>query len=214
MQEEKKISFYEKAPVRMKEMGRYAQEYVDYALTIEDLNHRQLLVEKIVDDLMRIFAQNKKSDDTRIKIWSLLMEISDYKLNVTPPVDIPKKKDIKPQLIPYPTGCHSFRYYGKMVKSLIEKAKSLHQDKQADFVNLILGYMKLSYRNWNNKEVSNETILEDFKKMSKDELPLPEKINFDAYLHSNLASEMENNHDKLNGTTDKRRVIRTRRKTS
>lgn len=210
---QKKISFQEKTPIRIKEIGRYAQEYVDYALTIEDLNHRQALVEKIVDDLMKIFAANKKSDESRIKIWSLLIELSNNQLNVTPPLELPKRQNNKPSQIPYPLHSNTYRFYGRRVKDLIEKAKTLPKEKQSDFSNLILGYMKLSYSNWNNKEVSNETILADFKKLSKDELTLPEHIKFDAYLNSKLATEMENNHDKLNGNIAKKRVVRTRRKT-
>lgn len=210
--QDKKISFQQRAPVRIKEIGRYAQEYVDYALTIEDLAHRQALVEKIVEDLMRIFAPNKKDEDTRTKIWSLLLELAEGKLNVTPPVEIPSRKNNKPNHIPYPKTLTSYKYYGRRVKDLIEQAKTLPKEKQGDFCNLILSYMKMSYSNWNNKEVSNETILADFKKLSKDELTLPEHIKFDTYLNSKLATEMENNHDKLNGTTAKRRVIRTHRK--
>jgi hypothetical protein len=207
------ISHYtERSPIRVREMGRYAQQYVAHALTIEDAALRQATVEKIVDILMQLFAPSRKADDFRVKIWAHLLEISDYKLDVTPPLPLPVRKTHRPAPPQYPERRANFRYYGKLLARMIEKAKTLEAEKQPEFVNLILAYMKMSYCTWNSHEVSHNTLIADFRKLCAGDLPIPEHINFDMLLHNNSDfDELANNHDYLNGTKSKVRRVRSRK---
>jgi hypothetical protein len=202
--------YIERSNIRVREIGRYAQQYIDYILTLP-AEQQQEATEQVVEALMLMFAPTRKADDYRIKIWAHLLEVADYQLNAVSPLPLPvRKTEQRPALIPYPLGQKTFRYYGRLLPQLIQKAIALDDiEKQKEFSNLILAYMKMSYCAWNSPEVSNATILQDFKRLSDHKLQLPEIINFDVLLHNPEA--LVNNHDHLNGTQPRLRKAKYRK---
>ncbi len=186
-------------PIRIREIGRYAQEYIEYAMSIENREERQLVVEKIVDMLVDINAPSRNGDDYRTKVWAHLMEISDYKLDVTPPMPIPPRKTTTlPAPVPYPKYNKSYRYYGQNIHGLIERAKTLDEFRRDEFLSVVASYMKLSYKTWNNDDVTDEIIAEDFNIMSKGELNIPLFANLDSLVHSRKDAPNQQSNKKRN----------------
>ncbi len=207
----------QRPPVRVRELGRYAQQYADYALQFEDIEQQQIVVEKIVDQMAAIISPaNRKAEDVRIKIWVQLLEISDYKIKARPSFALPApKKERVREMMSYPTRQKQFRFYGKILPRLIEKNLALDVEKRPTFTALILAYMKVAYLLWNNREVSNNTIAEDFKKLSEGKLEIPANANYDQHLNNiaDFESLLENQYaDESTRKNKKRRALRLHRK--
>lgn len=165
------------------EYGRNVQNLINFAKTVEDKNQRQKYAERIVTLMYQMNPQNKNINNYRSKLWSHLLKISNYELDVDAPVDsiLSKEDKIKPQPVTYPKTTKSFRHYGYNVQQLINKAIAMEDgSKKDDFVEIIGRYMKLAYRTWNREHfVSDEIILEDLKQMSKGSLSLADNYNLD-----------------------------------
>lgn len=203
--------------IRVRELGRYAQQYVDYALQFEELEQQQVVVEKIVDQLVAIISPaNKKAEDVRIKIWAQLLEVSQYKIKARPAFALPAPKgERQRQPIHYPTRQKQMRFYGKILPKLIEKNLSLDAEKRPAFTSLILAYMKVAYLLWNNREVSNQTIADDFRRLCDNQLEIPANANYDQHLNNidDFEALLEEHHAGENGKKNKkRRAVRLHRK--
>lgn len=67
------------------EYGRHVQGMIDFAKTIEDPGKRQAFVEKVVNLVVQMNAQNKNIDDFREKVWKHVFRIGEFELDVLPP---------------------------------------------------------------------------------------------------------------------------------
>lgn len=172
------------------EYGRNVQSLVEYAKTIEDKEHRQAFTEQIVDLVQSMHPQSKNVDDYRAKLWSHVMRIANFELDVDTPEDITLIKESvssKPKKINYPKLDAKFRHYGRNVQEMIKKAIEMEDaDKKEAFTNVIGAYMKMAYKNWNKQSVSDETIKADLEKLSKGELSIDENINLD-HVYSSIS---------------------------
>lgn len=167
--------------LKIKEYGRYIQEYILKALTIENREERQVFVEKIVTLMVQLFPAAKNTDDARYKMWIHILEIADYQLDVDIPYDIQKpEEEIKPDRIPYPKEKIRYMHYGRNVNKLVQKAiLTENPDIQREFISVIAAYMKMAYRAWNKESVTDEMIREDLMRMSDGKLKVVENADLD-----------------------------------
>jgi Domain of unknown function (DUF4290) len=124
-----------------------------------------------------LFPHLKNVEDFRHKLWDHLFVMSDFKLDVDSPYPIPTKESIitKPNRLPFPKHQVKFRHYGHNVEVLIDKAlQEANPEKQAAFAESIATVMKMTYRNWNNEDVNDDTIKDDLRMMSDGVLSLDE----------------------------------------
>ncbi len=119
----------------------------------------------------------------RAKLWSHLLKIADYDIDVVAPADsiLTKEDVVKPEVMGYPKGAKRYRHYGRNVLQLIAKATEMEDGPKKDaFKETIARYMKLAYRTWNREHyVSDELIIEDLAKMSDGKLKLEGNYNLD-----------------------------------
>jgi len=162
------------------EYGRNIQKLVKHAKEIEDLEVRQLFVEKIVNLMMQMTPYNRNMEDQRDKLWRHVFQIAGYELEgVTPPNGIPPTPDntvLKPQNIPYPKSKARFRHYGNNVQTLVEKAIALEEGPVREgFIRAIASYMKVAYKTWNKEHfVSDEVVKTDLMNLSNGALSIPD----------------------------------------
>ena len=159
------------------EYGRNVQKMVNYALTIEDRDLRNLLAKIIVDVMASMNPQVKDTNDFEHKLWDHLYIISDFKLDVDSPYPPPQRTDVysKPKRLPYSEDHIKFKHYGLNLEKLIKKASELEEgDEKAELVRLIANYMKRSYLSWNRDSVSDDMIVAQLHDLSKGELKLRE----------------------------------------
>lgn len=182
---EQQIYNTDKNPIIVREFGRNMQKMIIYAKALEEKEDRQEAIERIVELVLDMYpTTNRNIDDYRIKIWSHVMQICEYDLDIDVPEYVPKEpKAIKPDLIPYPSNKIRFRHYGRGIQNLINKAVEMEdEEKQAAFIQVIASFMKMSYKLWNRGNASDDVIQKEMIKMSKGQLKVPDDMNIDYLL--------------------------------
>ena len=180
----KKMAVYntQKDGLFIREYGRNTQNLINQAKKIEDREERQAYIEKIVRLIMSMHPHTRNVDDYRLKVWSHVLKMADYDLDVDIPNNLPDaRKKRKPDKVAYPKKTKRLRHYGRNVIIMIEKAKGMEdKEKQEAYITVIAAYMKMSYKTWNRENVNDEVIFQEFAKLAKGELEVPPGTNIDS----------------------------------
>lgn len=180
----------------MKEYGRSLQRYVDFAKKLPTKEQRQAAAESIVNMMAILNPQLKHTQDYKQKLWSQLFIMANFELDVDAPYPVPTTQTeayIAPVAIAYPRSNIRMRHYGKNVETLISKAVEIEDPQQKDdLVQLIANFMKMSYKNWSNEEVSNDLVREDLRTLSKGGLVISDDM------HIEITAPTGNNHNNNN----------------
>jgi len=193
----------EKDRLVISQYGRNVQNLINYAKEVEDKETRQKYAARIVELMYQMNPENKNIDNYRAKLWSHLLKIADYDIDVEAPADsiLAKEDVVKPEVMGYPKGAKRYRHYGRNVLQLIKKAVEMEDGpKKYAFAETIARYMKLAYRTWNRGHyVSDELIIEDLKKMSGGKLELAEGYNL------NIGKEERDNQPRRQSNNNNRK---------
>ena len=154
----------DREPLTISEYGRSVQDLVNYAKKIEDVEEKQAFFNEIIELILRMKVNGKKSIEYKEKIWRHIFKIANYEMEgiVMPNGEIPqpKKSNFKPPRVDYPTSEKRFRHYGHNVQSLIKKAIEMEDGpKKDDFIVVIASFMKLAYKTWNPEHYMNENMI-------------------------------------------------------
>lgn len=192
----------QKEKLKIREYGRNAQNMINHAKTIADKEQRTAYIEKIVQLIVSMYPNSKNMEDYKLKVWSHVLQIADFDLDIDTPNDLPDPRDKRrPDILSYPKKSKRMRHYGKNIKLMIDKAKTMEDpEKQKEFLEVIASFMKMSYSVWNRENVSDEVIAEEFLKISEGELALPDDLNYDRL---NLPLRRKSNNNKKNNRGSK-----------
>ena len=170
----------QRKPLALAEYGRYVQEMMEHALSLENREERNKAAQAIIQ-LMTVMNPSYKGNDELIhKLWDDLHVMSNYQLDIDSPYEKPEPaENIVAEKIDYPKGDFKYRHYGKSIENLIEVARSIedNQEQQA-LTQLIANLMKRSYLNYNRDSVNEEMIIDQLKEMSGGQLKLDENFRF------------------------------------
>lgn len=182
----KKMADYntQKDGLLIREYGRNTQNLINQAKQIEDREERQAYIEKIVRLIMSMHPHTRNVDDYRLKVWSHVLKMANYDLDVDIPDNLPDaRKKRKPDHVAYPKNTKRLRHYGRNVRIMIEKAKGMEdKEKQEAYITVIAAYMKMSYKTWNRENVNDEVICQEFARLAKGELEVPAGTNIDSLI--------------------------------
>ena len=159
------------------EYGRHIQKLIDYAISLEDREERNKIAQAIVSVMGQLNPQLRDITDFKHKLWDHLFIISDFRLDVDSPYDVPTALTyrVKPQGIPYPVQDIRFRHYGRIVEHMIKEICDVEDSpKKEQLVLNLANFMKMLYVNWNKDSVSDEVIFEHLKVLSKGKLQVKE----------------------------------------
>jgi hypothetical protein len=161
------------------EYGRNMQKMVDHILSIEDPVERNRLAQAIITIMGNMNPHLRDINDFKHKLWDHLALMSDFKLDIDYPYDVPRPEEFveKPRRVPYNTNQIRFRHYGKIIERLIEEAIKLPEgdDKEA-LIKLIGNQMKKSYLAWNRDSVTDAIIGADLEELSGKKIKLKEGV--------------------------------------
>ena len=92
------------------EYGRNVQNMIMHAHKIENREERNRAVQAIIVVMGQLNPHLRDVDDYRPKLWTHLFVMSDFKLDVDSPYEIPNKEVLseKPGAMVYPKGRNSF----------------------------------------------------------------------------------------------------------
>jgi len=163
------------------EYGRNIQKMVKHAITIKDKDERNNCARTIVDVMGELNPHLRDVADFKHKLWDHLFIISEFKLEVESPFELPTAEsvNIKPDRVDYPDKAYKYRHYGKTITGMINKAVDYKDGEEKEaLIAVIANHLKKSYLIWNRDSVADEKIKDDLKDLSEGKLKLPEGFVF------------------------------------
>ncbi len=168
------------------EYGRNVQEMISHAMEIVDRDERNKAARAIIEVMGQLNPHLRDVDDFRHKLWTHLFVMSDFKLDVDSPYEIPKPETLtsKPEQMTYPKGRIKYGHYGKYTQEILKDAKHVTAADERDYLKITMAnFMKKQYLAYNNDAVENHVIANQLRDLSHGELILE---NPDELMNTNL----------------------------
>ncbi len=157
------------------EYGRNVQEMIAHAMEIADREERNKAARAIIEVMGQLNPHLRDVDDFRHKLWTHLFVMSDFKLEVDSPYDIPKAETLqsKPELMSYPKGKIRYGHYGKYTQAILNDAKNVTDENEREYLKTTMAnFMKKQYIAYNNDTVENHVIAVQLRELSHGNLIL------------------------------------------
>ena len=191
------------------EYGRNVQNMIAYAMEINDRVERNRAAMAIIEVMGQLNPHLRDVDDFRHKLWTHLFVMSDFKLDVDSPYEIPKQEilDEKPKLMEYPKSKIRYGHYGQYTQKILESSMEVNDEKEKEYLkNTMANFMKKQFLSYNNDTVVNHVIAQQLKELSKGDLVLE---NPDELVNTNtLLRSMGMNQNKWNNKNKKQKQKR------
>ncbi|NVK65956.1 MAG: DUF4290 domain-containing protein [Flavobacteriales bacterium] len=168
------------------EYGRNVQNMIQHAMEIEDREERNRAARAIIEVMGQLNPHLRDVDDYRHKLWTHLFVMSDFKLDVDSPFEIPEMESLqeKPQKVEYPKSKIRFGHFGQYTQKILEKSKSLEDEGEREYMtNAMANFMKKQYLLHNNSAVENNVIADQLMELSQGDLKIE---NPDDLVSTNL----------------------------
>ena len=160
------------------EYGRHIQKMVDQATAIEDREERNKIAKAIIAVMGNLQPHLRDVPDFQHKLWDQLFIISDFKLDVDSPYQIPSREELaeRPKPLGYPQNFPKYRFYGNNIKRMIDVAKGWEEGEMRDALQFTIAtHMKKCFLNWNKDTVEDAVIFEHLFELSEGTINLKEK---------------------------------------
>jgi len=165
--------------MKLPEYGRSIHKMVDHIMQIENREERILAVKAVIDVMGMMYPYLRDINEFKHKLWDHIAIMSDFKLDIDYPYDLPKPETFieKPRLVPYEQSDMKYRHYGKIMENFIDATAKMDDENPAKATNteLLANQMKKSYLMWNKDAVEDSKILKDMVELSHGKVkPNPE----------------------------------------
>ena len=177
------------------EYGRNVQNMIQFAMTVNEREVRNLVARSIVKVMSQLNPNSKEVTDYKHKLWDQMIIMSDFKLEVDSPYPFPDKEVLfeKPKRMNYPNKVIKNKHYGAVIEGLVEKAVLIEEPKEKAALTItIANMMKKAYISWNKDSVSDRIILEHLNQISTGRLTLPSDTKLEVII-TNTAPVNKNN---------------------
>jgi len=157
------------------EYGRNVQEMIAHAMEIADREERNKAARAIIEVMGQLNPHLRDVDDFRHKLWTHLFVMSDFKLEVDSPYEIPKAETLqsKPELMAYPKGKIRYGHYGKYTQAILNDSKNVTDENEREYLKTTMAnFMKKQYIAYNNDTVENHVIAVQLRELSHGDLIL------------------------------------------
>ena len=159
----------------MPEYGRIIQQLVERCKELETKEQRNEMAVAIVDFMGQRNPQLRDEENYKHKLWDHLFILANHDLDVDSPYPFPTMEELKekPKRMEYPKLQGDFKFYGKSILQLIDKAIELEDGDEKDaLIQVIANNMKKSYNVYNKEHVQDEVIFRHLKDLSENRLDL------------------------------------------
>ena len=162
------------------EYGRHVQKMINHATTITNKKEQRKCVDSIIAFMGQMNPHLRDIKEFTHKLWDHLHIMSNFQLNIKSPYPKPEtaKLNERPNRMPYPENKIKFSYYGNTIQNMIATAIKMKGDEKKIMTGMIANQMKKSYILFNESSVDNNMIKLHLKKMSNNELNLPDDFEF------------------------------------
>ena len=192
----------------MPEYGRNIQMMVEYCKSLPSKEERNEVAKTIVEFMGQRNPHLRDEENYKHKLWDHLYILADYDLDVDAPYPFPTREELdqKPNRMDYPSFENEYKFYGKSILQLIDRAIELEEGEEKEaLIQVIANNMKKSYNVYNKEHVQDEVIFRHLKELSQDKLDLTgiETLDKSKIYHS--SRNKRNNHKKRNHHSQKNR---------
>ena len=190
------------------EYGRNVQNMIAHAIEIADREERNKATQAIIEVMGQLNPHLRDEDDYRHKLWTHLFIMSDFKLDVDSPYEIPEQESLTeaPNHMDYPKSKIRFGHYGKYSQMILQEAKNISEEDERDYmVNKMGTFMKKQYLIHNNSAVENTVIANQLEELSGGELKIenPEDLGSTNQMLKTLG--IQENKRQQNGKNSKKK---------
>ena len=192
----------------MPEYGRNIQMMVEYCKSIPSKEERNEVAKTIVEFMGQRNPHLRDEENYKHKLWDHLYILADYDLDVDAPYPFPTREELdqKPNRMDYPSFDNEYKFYGKSILQLIDKAIELEEGEEKEaLIQVIANNMKKSYNVYNKEHVQDEVIFRHLKELSQDKLDLTGIETLDKSKIYHPSRNKRNNHKKRNHHSQKNR---------
>ena len=151
------------------EYGRNVQNMIAHAMDLGDRDERNRAARAIIEVMGQLNPHLRDEDDYRHKLWTHLFVMSDFKLDVDSPYEMPKQEVLneKPDILEYPKGRIRYGHYGKYTQRILAQSKGITDPEEKEFLQKTMGnFMKLQFLAYNNDTVENHVIADQMLELS------------------------------------------------
>jgi hypothetical protein len=191
------------------EYGRHIHKLVDLCMEIEDKEERTRNAYAIVTIMGSMHPHLRDIPDFKHKLWNHLAIMTDFKLDIDWPYDLPDKEEINqpPERVPYSTDKMIFKHYGHNLEQMLNKINNLETDEEKEaLINLLANHMKKLVVTYKKEHVNDEVIFNDIKKITEGKV----KIKDDLVLNDGWDMNPNQNQNSSSRTVKKKRGTRKR----
>ncbi len=189
----------ERSKLIIPEYGRHLQKLVKHCIALEDDEERNKMAKAIVNVMGNLQPHLRDVPDFKHKLWDQLFIMSEFKLKVESPYDIPSEEELaeKPEPMPYPRSASRYRFYGNNIQTMIDVALSWEEgDAREGLIYVIANHMKKCYLNWNKDTVDDDVIFKHLEDISMGKIDLRgigDKLAESSSLLRKRPSQSQNN---------------------
>ena len=140
------------------EYGRNVQNMISHAMEISDRKERNRASIAIIEVMGQLNPHLRDVDDYRHKLWTHLFVMSDFKLDVDSPYEIPLPEALmeKPQIMAYPKGEIRFGHYGKYTQKILEQSTEIEDEKEKGYLTRTMAnFMKKQFLVFSKERKAN-----------------------------------------------------------
>lgn len=189
------------------EYGRHVQMMINQILETQDREERNKMAKAVIGIMGNMNPHLRDVPDFQHKLWDQLFIMSEFKLDVDSPFEMPQKEILeqKPDRLAYPQKNPKYRFYGNNIKSMVSIASDWEAgDLKNALVLNIANHMKKCFLNWNKDTVHDEIILKHLLELSdnklkvrEEDLPLTDAAEF-LKIRSKNGNGAKSNHKQRN----------------
>lgn len=201
----------QKTHLNMPEYGRIIQQLVERCKEVSDKDERNEMAMAIIDFMGQRNPQLRDEENYKHKLWDHLYILANHDLDVDSPYPFPTKEELaeKPKKMEYPKLQGDFKFYGKSILQLIEKAIELEAgDEKEALIEVIANNMKKSYNVYNKEHVTDDVIFRHLKELSQNRLDL---TGIESLEKSKIYYATNNNRNNNNKNTNNKNQPAKRR---
>ena len=146
------------------EYGREIRKMVDHAVSLPTREERLRCAKTIVRLMETKVPQIRENANYEQTLWDHLYLMSHKQLDIDWPFDVSDAEKIlsKPQPLKLPQGDIRLRHYGRMVKELWDKLKTMPEGPERDeLARLTANQMKRDLMQWGHGTIDDEKVADD-----------------------------------------------------
>lgn len=187
----------ERGQLLIPEYGRNIQNMIDYATKIKSKDERNKAARAIIDVMGQLNPHLRDVEDYNHKLWTHLYIMSDFKIDVDSPYEIPAPEQLKekPKPLHYPKNSGKYGHFGYYSEKIIEETTKIEDEEEKEYLTQLMGnLLKKDYLTFHTNNVEDVAIVAHLKEMSGGKLILnPEALTSTNVILKNTGITNANN---------------------